>query len=319
MISPLSDDLEGRVYLSDISPRDKPWDVHRAQAETVASLYAEAGYESYSQRMHECSKRLEFAVTYDDQGARNCKLQAARFCRVRFCPVCQWRKTLMWRARLFKGFPDIIADYPTARFIFLTLTVKNCALEDLREQVIAMNEAWHRLARLKAFPALGFVRSVEVTRGADGTAHPHYHCLLMVKAGYFSHGYIKQAQWSEMWRRSLRAEYTPIVNIKTVKNLKPSKETELSDVAGGVCETLKYSVKPSDLAEDPEWLDGLTQAMHKLRSVSLGGVFRQYLKESEPEDLIHGDDEVVELTEDAYQLFTLWDSWVKRYRVDSNS
>lgn len=315
MRSPLSDDLESRVYLSDISPKDKPWDARRAEADIVANLYAEAGYEGYSERMSDCSRRLEFAVMLDDLGDRKFHLQAARFCRVRFCPVCQWRKGLMWRARLFKGFPKIIADYPSARFIFLTFTVKNCPLDELRDQVKAMNEAWHRLANLKTFPALGFVRSLEVTRSEDGLAHPHFHVLMMVKSSYFSHGYIKQSEWTEMWRQSLRVEYTPVINVQAVKNLKPSKDTELSEVAAGVCETLKYSVKPSDLIQDSEWLDGLTQQMHKLRSVSLGGIFRQYLKETEPEDLIHSDDDAVELSEDAYQLFALWDGYVKRYRI----
>lgn len=310
MLSPPPDDTPDRIYLSDLSPKDAPWDARRAEADVVAGLYSQAGYERYSERMAGCSRLLDFAVSEVEAGDRRWRLQAARFCRIRYCPVCQWRRSLMWRARMFKSLPSIRVDYPTARFLFLTLTVRNCELADLRYVVDGMGQAWQRLTKLKAWPALGFIRSLEVTRGKDGSAHPHYHCLLMVKSSYFTHGYIKQAQWSDMWRKSLRVDYTPIVNIKSLKILSSYVDNR------AVCETLKYSVKPSDLTADPMWLDGLTKAMHKTRSVTLGGVFKQYLSESDPEDLIHvEDDEDVELDATGYHLFAEWELWVKRYAV----
>ena len=68
-----------------------------------------------------------------------------------------------------------------------------------------MNKAWQRLIQRKLFPAIGWLRSTEVTRGKDGSAHPHFHCLLLVSSSYFSgKGYLKQNDWVEMWRSSLR-------------------------------------------------------------------------------------------------------------------
>lgn len=319
MQHPLSDSLEGKVYLSDLSQKDKPWDARRKDSDKVGELYREAGYDRYHERMAECSQRLEFLVKPDTEGKNHFKLQAARFCRVRFCPTCQWRKELMWRARFFKNVPRIQADYPTARYVFLTLTVKNCPLEDLRSTIKAMNKGWNRLAQRKAFPALGFVRSLEVTKGEDGSAHPHFHVMMMVPPAYFGRGYIKQAEWTAMWRDAMRLDYDPIVNIKTVKSFKKVKDNDLAQVSGGICETLKYSVKPSDLVQDSAWLDGLTQQMHKVRTVSLGGLFKQYLSEEEPEDLIHTDlpedDEGVEFTDISLSLFAEWDKYVSRYRI----
>ena len=65
---------------------------------------------------------------------------------------------------------------------------------------------------------------------------------------------------------------------------------------GAVLETFKYSVKPSDLIgggteKDREWLVELTSQLHKTRAIALGGVFKQYLSEAEPEDLIGEDDD----------------------------
>lgn len=286
-------DSTDSTYLSDLSPRDKPWDTHRRTAEQVEHLYYASDYKRYAERMDACSRFLDFALKPDDIGTIALKLQNAKFCRVRFCPVCQWRRSLMWRARFFKALPNILRDYPTARFIFLTLTVKNCPLSELRDTLVWMNKAWVLLTKKKEFPALGFVKTVEVTKAEDGYAHPHFHVILMVKDSYFKRGYISQAKWTELWQQTLRVNYTPIVNVKAIKPPKNVKAYEGSAldaaIIAALCETLKYSVKENDLIMDAAWLAELTRQLHKTRAISLGGVFRQYLSDAEPENLIDTD------------------------------
>ena len=84
--------------LSDFSPADRPWDVHRAQAEDVQAIYSTAAeFERYAQRIATCSGLLRFGWHPDsDTGEVHMGLREARFCRVRHCPVCQWRRSLMW-------------------------------------------------------------------------------------------------------------------------------------------------------------------------------------------------------------------------------
>ena len=55
------------------------------------------------------------------------------FCRVRHCPVCQWRRSLLWRAVMFQQLPNIQERFPTHRWVFLTLTVKNPPVTELRD------------------------------------------------------------------------------------------------------------------------------------------------------------------------------------------
>ncbi|MDI5829687.1 protein rep, partial [Salmonella enterica subsp. enterica serovar Kentucky] len=40
--------------------------------------------------------------------------------------------------------PKIVADYPDARWMFVTLTVRNCDIADLGETLTAMNAAFQR-------------------------------------------------------------------------------------------------------------------------------------------------------------------------------
>ena len=93
-------------------------------------------------------------------------LKQAFFCRVRFCPVCQWRRSLLWRAVMFQKLEEIKTQYPTHRWVFLTLTVRNCDLVDLRDTLKDMNASWKRMSETVAFKngIAGFIRTTEVTR-----------------------------------------------------------------------------------------------------------------------------------------------------------
>ncbi len=342
-------------YLTDISDRDKPWDKHRAEASGVQALYRGDEFESIALRIDYCSRRLVFKTrTNPETGERKFKLHAARFCRVRHCPICQWRRSLMWVARALEGMPKIEADYPKARWIFLTLTVKNCELSDLRSTIGVMNKAFTRMTQLKDWPGLGWAKSVEVTAVHDiydgsnylGThgktwakkwekdnkgkklrleltqeVHPHFHVLMMVGPGYFrGQSYLSQRQWSQIWQKCLRSDYPPHVDVRTVKP-KDGAVGDLSPIAGAISETLKYAVKPDDLLASREWLHEITRQLHKSQAIAIGGCLRQYWKtkaKETDEDFIHVEKEELEpeFTEDEMEITFGWREQVKRYAME---
>ena len=220
----------------------------------------------------------------------------------------------MWIARFLKALPKIQDDYPKAKWLFLTLTVRNCDLTELKATIGHMNQAWKRLNLRKQFPIIGFARSTEVTKGKDGTAHPHFHVLGMVNPGYFSQSYLTQADWQQMWKEALRVEYEPVIDVRAVK---PNPKRPGSGLDAAVVETFKYSTKPEDLfgkgsAEDQAWLVELTKQLHKTRSIALGGVIKNYLSESEPEQLLTEDGDT-ELLEEASRLLFGWREVISRY------
>jgi len=47
-------------YLTDYSPKDKPWDVHRAQAQQVEGLYQQTVYDGLAGRIRGCTGYLGF-------------------------------------------------------------------------------------------------------------------------------------------------------------------------------------------------------------------------------------------------------------------
>ena len=50
---------------------------------------------------------------------------------------------------MYQTYEQIKEQYPTHRFIFLTLTVKNPHITDLRSQLDIMNKAWKKLTKRK--------------------------------------------------------------------------------------------------------------------------------------------------------------------------
>jgi plasmid rolling circle replication initiator protein Rep len=226
----------------------------------------------------------------------------------------------MWQARFYQSLPALVEAHPKARWLFLTLTVRNCAIGELADTIKAMNAAWQRLKDRKEFkPVLGWVRTTEVTRGKDGTAHPHFHALLMVPPSWFKgSNYVKHARWVELWADCLRVDYLPNVDVRTVKPRSPrSGQTPLDATAqalqGAVSETLKYSTKPADMVADEAWFLELTKQTHRKRFVATGGALKHVLKvdQESDEDLALSDGEG---SDDGSRLAFNWRTADQRYR-----
>ncbi|OCG15224.1 hypothetical protein A9G24_05540 [Gilliamella sp. App6-5] len=253
-------------------------------------------------------------------GEVNIKLKKTFFCRVRHCPVCQWRKSLFWKARFYKALPSIMEQYKSGRWLFLTLTVKNCNVEQLNETIGKMNNAFRKMCKRKHFLKynLGFVKTIEVTRNTkDNTAHPHFHTLLLQKSTYFKSkkSYMTQYEWAELWRDCLGInDYLPIVDIRAVKKTKSSE-----DLVDAVAETLKYAVKPSDMIADRDWFLEMTNQLFKSRLLSTGGVLKNSFKEDVSEEEMLLEDEQEDQEGDNLNLITFnWYKSLFKYRRKLN-
>lgn len=227
----------------------------------------------------------------------------------------------MWFARFNQAFPKILAEYPKDRYLFITLTVKNCEIENLRKTIQHMNKSWDRLVKRKDLRIWrGWIRTVEVTRNAENnSAHPHFHILVQVPSYYFDHGYIRHDKYIELWQSACQLDYEPVVNIKAVK---PSK----ADISNGVSkeealfkavrETLKYSVKPTDLISEKSWTKEFMRQTHKLRFVATGGTMKDVLKDALPtqEELIKGEEGQGDEEEKSPELCFGFEQQTSRYK-----
>ncbi|MGL6342311.1 MAG: protein rep, partial [Waterburya sp.] len=143
------------LCLQEVSQRDKPWDKHRGNSDRAANHYrGNKEFDRYATRMDFCSQLLDFRLV-PEENEYKLKLDTAKFCRVRHCPVCQWRRSLMWKAKAFKILPMVVEAYSKHRWLFLTLTVRNCKTTELRDTLQWLNQSWQRMSQRKQFPAIG--------------------------------------------------------------------------------------------------------------------------------------------------------------------
>jgi plasmid rolling circle replication initiator protein Rep len=370
LILSVSDDKTQSQFLSDVSPKDKPWDSHKVSSDDVSRILNSSdllSHQKQGKRITDCSQVLEFGfvLVSTETGEFKLRLKSAWFCRVRHCPICQWRRALMWVSRFFDAFPRIYAAYPDMRYIMLTLTVRNCSVSELRAVVACMSKSWERLSKRKSFPALGFVRSLEVTRGQDGSCHPHFHILLAVAPSYFSRNYLSKDKWAVLWLESLHLEksktdwavdwlalineeerilnssnpdrkkydldiknkYVPVCDVRIVQEkskigqivdgvfVPDSPPDKLKPLMSAITEVIKYTTKPSDMVKQKAWLLTMVDQMRNVRAVALGGIFKQFLKETETEqDLITASETDIDkaiINEGGFMFG--WRSKVKRY------
>lgn len=330
-------DEQGRVYhtytedelpLCDRSPSGKvrPWRARHRAGLMLAEIYnamgetgapGAAGWLSKAQRLESCAQYVEFARAAEGQ----LTLHNSSFCRVRLCPMCQWRRSLKLGAQVRqvveRANAEHIAQTGAAwRWLMVTYTIRNVEGVDLSAAIDRIHHGLNNMAKAKLWRGAvkGWLRATEVTHNTNersaayDTYHPHMHLLLCVPAGYMSgKGYITQRGWAQLWQHYIGTDYTPVVDVRAIKpegggRLPDLPVEEQAAAMGKACaEVSKYAAKPadyiipSDLALSMSTVQVLDMALNRRRMTSWGGILKDIAKQlqlDDPEsgDLIHIDE-----------------------------
>jgi plasmid rolling circle replication initiator protein Rep len=246
-------------------------------------------------RMHECATWLKYAVFKTENGFEK-KLVAANFCKSRWCDVCNWRRRIKYFNINYEKVVRIKQEH-NARFIFLTLTTKNVYYKNLKEGIKEILTAFkkllksYRIANNKAI--LGILRSLEFTiqKSDKRYVNLHIHCLIAVKTSYFNKNYdwyINQREWTELWKKALNVSYTPIVDVRLVKNVRTKKKNKINrriNEEGAIFEITKYLYKSFQFQDiKVEVLKEIVNAFKNVRLIAPIGVFRSKKSEIEIEN-----------------------------------
>jgi plasmid rolling circle replication initiator protein Rep len=252
------------------SPQTVKWPEKKLQAIKVGKKMIAAGFKKRGLNIVECSSVVLWK-TCPECGRSH--ISSAALCRDKLCPICSWRLSLK---RFAEMCCTVQAIKETEEFAagFLTLTVKNCKPEMLRETLQEMSKAWNRMLQTKAFsPVIGWARSVEITfNQKSGEFHPHFHCVVLFKEKE------KQAELQEAfrnaWKKAMRIDYDPITDYREIKASESDIDNEKYTAA--ILETFKYAVKSDELSAMPlNVFRTFVQAVGGLRMVSYGGIIKQ--------------------------------------------
>jgi len=266
------------------------------------SFSKHSNYDSKALRVAECGTFLTFKRFEDG----NLKLHTANFCKVRLCPMCQKRRSMKIFGQVSKVM-DKLQENNKYKFIFLTLTIKNCVADELASVIDKLFYSFNKLTKKKEFKTAvkGYFRALEVTHNSDeDTFHPHFHCVLVVNNSYFTdtNYYISQSKWVDIWKQCLKVDYLPVVDVRTFKKSKKGIGKEVAEVA-------KYAVKPGEYLKKPpkvfenipevrkkfeEWTDYLVSVYDKClanrRLVAFGGIMKKVHKELNLDDVNTSED-----------------------------
>jgi plasmid rolling circle replication initiator protein Rep len=279
------------------SGKIRPW--RQKKTENVKySEYLEILKFKKAYNVRTCAETLNFSV--DQNGEK--KLYQVWFCKSRLCPMCSWRRALKTSVELEKVLSAAVAEYPNSQFLFLTLTIRNVTGDKLKWTLKRLTDAFHKMMKYKKIKYVqGYVRSTEVTvNESDGSYHPHLHVLLMVAPTYFTGGgYLTQETWTELWKKALKIDYRPMVNIKKIHDKKGK-----GSLKSAALETAKYQTKSKNYLNDDvddhvnlERLKILENALKGTRQFGYGGVLKDIankLKLPDEDDLVHVDGETDE-------------------------
>lgn len=242
------------------------WQEKRVTKTTVAKKMYKAGYERRGINMLKCGDSM--AIEYCKICGSH-KIRSTNLCRDKICPVCRWRLALKRYAQMISVCDVLREEYPNAKYCFLTLTIKNCKVQELGETLKRMAKAWNRILQRKIAKEniQGWARSVEITYNRHtGEMHPHYHVIIMLNNGRD----IIANDIATAWKKALDLNYTPIIDIRDIKQ---GKET---DIGGAVCETFKYSIKDNDLNDMPISIFAQFVAqVNGMRATAFGGEIRK--------------------------------------------
>ena len=293
--------------------KERDWRGRKILSLKLADIFKELQYKkTFVERVISCGDTLQFIQNQDG----TLKLYQAYFCKNKLCPMCNWRRSMKYSYQTSRIVDEAIKQESKGRFLFLTLTVKNVEGQALNSTISQLTKSFDRLFKRAKVQRnlLGYLRSVEVTHNEnDKTYHPHIHVLMMVRPSYFQSkkDYITQKEWSDMWSQSLKVDYVPMIDIRTVK------ETG-KGLRGAVLETAKYPTKPIKLdIENKQVVDDLYNGLYRKRQLGYGGLFKTIKKQlalddAENGDLVHTSDDKENISKGT-EIVAIWNATKQNY------
>jgi plasmid rolling circle replication initiator protein Rep len=295
-----------KQVLFDISRRGKErqWRGFKKRNLKLAQSYERLGLANKANAVRDCGSSLWFDTCKKD-GYK--KLTAAHFCKVRLCPLCAWRRSMKIQNQATKIVEEALKECPDMEFILVTVSTRNCELEDTKESIRHMTASCTRLFGKKkrrkeiADAVIGYIRGTELTvndkKYSDfyNTVNLHTHFLVAVPKEYFTSDlYISQERWVDLWKGAAKLDYEPIVDVRKIEAKRGQK------YKAALIETLKYSVKSSGFLNDSisnslmdERVMALTEGLHRARLFGTGGIFEEVEKRLNKEQKNNDSDLVV--------------------------
>lgn len=306
--------------------KERPWRENQLKKIPLAESFKRIGLKNKASRVRGCSNQLVFKINKD---TKKRKLHSMISCQVRLCPMCNWRRSLKIYGQVSKVMNKALEykDYRFVFLTLTCKNVKGEDLSSTIDNLFKAYNLLTKRKAFKSL-SNGWFRALEITHNTDkfitkdmwygnkerrikpmssyykrqglkigdknpnyNLYHPHFHVVLMVNKSYFKDSkiYLKQEQWTSLWKSCLKVDYTPIVDIRAFKT------SNKLETAKSVAESAKYTVKDNDYIipnnEDltDQAVSTLDYALSNRRLIAFGGELRNIHKALNLDDAVDGD------------------------------
>ena len=244
-----------------------------------------------NKKLYECSQSIFTTILQHKQNNKLKKNLSFFACHSKFCSICNQVKSKKWARELFK-VSTLLQKEQEQRFLFLTLTIKNMKISELDLTIKEMNKKWKKLwERYLSKQFNGFVKILEITFPNGDMAHPHFHILLTANKNYFYKSnidYLKTEDISNLWKRVLKVDYQPIVDIRIIKPKKDKQGNRILKEAlpAVISEMLKYPMKDTDYNKlNQETMVELYSNLYRKRLIATGGNLKMSINKNDNQEL----------------------------------
>ena len=161
-------------------------------------------------------------------------------------------------AQFNKNAPSVIEQYPHHIWLFITLTIPNCDISNLRERYKYLNSSFSNLLKMNEFKKYfgqsgqfyknkkgekncGYFKVLEASKSSEfNHCKPHMHIIFhMPKNFEDSKNYLSEQKLQELWMKACNINYPLHVDIIRVKNDE--------NLVSNICGFASYMTKPHDL------------------------------------------------------------------------
>lgn len=281
---------------------------YKLLSKPVSDAFRDSGLSIRGDEIRHCGDYLHFV---EDPETQKRILVSANFCKDRFCPMCNARRSYKVSAKLFSVLmsrPDINQK----RFLMVTLTARNVPISELGKRIdvyqTAIKDMFHQRRYCDGRFFSGYVRSLEFTinskkydakggRNKDYmTFHPHFHILLECASGFDKSDIEIREMFFNDWKYYLhKYDETVKVDAKGFEaHFVHAEEDGSSGLISACCEVTKYSLKSSECCAvlnkngHSEWVIPFSDAL-KGRRLFVSSRSMRLVDEALDEDLLHCD------------------------------
>lgn len=279
--------------------KERPWKARKQQTIRLSNLYEKIDAKK-ADRLRLCGSKLQFRVS----GSRM-QLAAGMFCKVRLCPMCQWRRSRKIHMQMTQIIDEIQrrGDYTP---VAINPTVRSCTAEELSLTIDRLLAGWRAVWKSEGFKKkmVGWYRALEITYNRETRLyHPHLHCIALGRLHYYKKGELPVEEVAAAFRRGAKIDYNPNLKMYALRSKRDQGWAE------AMLEFCKYTVsenwdipeerkfmalKEADLREEKlrelcEVVKTLDGALHHRRLIGMGGMIADVHKQLHFDDPEEGD------------------------------